>query len=115
MRFARIGTLRRCFGAERVQRLRIPRLREATLTAPIAGIRRLLANGSWNVAAAVIVVPVLIRSNLLDSAGEYIRKHVRGEGCAIVSDSNVTRLFANRVKKSLAVAGFDPTLITIPA
>ncbi len=58
--------------------------------------------------------PILIRSNLLDSAGEFIRKHVRGEGSAIISDSNVTRLFGNRVKKSLAAAGFDPTLITIP-
>jgi 3-dehydroquinate synthase len=59
--------------------------------------------------------PVLIRSSLLDSAGEYIRKHVYGERSAIISDSNVSRLFANRVKKSLASAGFDPTLITIPA
>lgn len=59
--------------------------------------------------------PVLVSSNLLDSAGEYIRKHVRGEGSVIISDSNVSRLFANRVKKSLASAGFDPTLITISA
>ena len=35
--------------------------------------------------------------------------------CAIISDSNVAPLFADRVKKSLASAGFHPTLITIPA
>ena len=35
--------------------------------------------------------------------------------CAIISDSNVAPLFADRVKKSLASAGFRPTLITIPA
>jgi len=37
------------------------------------------------------------------------------ETCAVISDSNVARLFADRVKKSLASAGFRPTLITIPA
>jgi 3-dehydroquinate synthase len=59
--------------------------------------------------------PILIRSSLLDSAGEYIRKHVRGEGSVIISDSNVASLFAERVKKSLSSAGFCPTLITISA
>ena len=37
------------------------------------------------------------------------------ETCAIISDSNVAPLFADRVKKSLTSAGFRPTLITIPA
>ena len=37
------------------------------------------------------------------------------ERCAIISDSNVAPLFADRVKKSLTSAGFRPTLITIPA
>ncbi|HEV2965795.1 MAG TPA: 3-dehydroquinate synthase, partial [Chthoniobacterales bacterium] len=35
--------------------------------------------------------------------------------CAIISDANVARLFADRVKQSLISAGFRPTLITIPA
>jgi 3-dehydroquinate synthase len=59
--------------------------------------------------------PVLIGSNLLDSAGEYIRKHVRSERSAIISDSNVARLFADRVKRSLTSSGFRTMLITIPA
>src|SRR5207253_4604168 len=35
--------------------------------------------------------------------------------CAIISDSNVGPLFADRVKQSLTSAAFEPTLITIPA
>ncbi len=42
------------------------------------------------------------------------RSRCRGQ-CAIISDSNVAPLFADRVKKSLVSAGFRPTLITIPA
>jgi 3-dehydroquinate synthase len=57
----------------------------------------------------------LIDTGLLDQLGEYTRKYLPGEKCAIISDSNVTQLFANRAKKSLASAGFRPTLITIPA
>src|SRR5207253_44461 len=37
------------------------------------------------------------------------------ERCAIISDSHVAPLFANRVKKSLVTVGLRPTLITIPA
>ena len=45
-----------------------------------------------------------------------MRKHSHFSAkCAIISDSNVAPLFADRVKKSLASAGFRPTLITIPA
>ena len=45
----------------------------------------------------------------------YLRKNVPGEACAIISDSNVAPLFADRIKKSLTSAGFRPFLITIPA
>jgi 3-dehydroquinate synthetase len=34
--------------------------------------------------------------------------------CAIISDANVRPRFADRLKRSLASAGFRPTLITIP-
>ena len=44
-----------------------------------------------------------------------MRKYLSGKTCAIISDSNVAPLFADRVKKSLMSAGFRPTLITIPA
>jgi len=58
---------------------------------------------------------VLIGSGLLDEVGNYTGKHVRSETCAIISDPNVARLFADRVEESLTLAGFKPTLITIPA
>ena len=58
---------------------------------------------------------VLIGEGLLDQVGARVRQHLAREMCAIVSDSNVAPLFANRVKKSLRPAGFQPTLITIRA
>ena len=58
--------------------------------------------------------PVLINAGLLDQLGEYARKYSTRERCVIISDSNVARLFANRVRKSLASAGLRPTLITVP-
>jgi 3-dehydroquinate synthase len=59
--------------------------------------------------------PVLAGTGFLDKVGQYARKYFPLEGCAIVSDSNVAPLFADRVKKSLTPAGFRPILITIPA
>ena len=59
--------------------------------------------------------PVLIEACLLDQVGEYVRKYLAREKCAIISDSNVAPRFASRVEKSLASAGFGATLITIPA
>ena len=59
--------------------------------------------------------PALVNAGLLDEVGTYVRKHLAHETCAIVSDSNVAPLFAERVKKSLASAGVRQTLITIPA
>jgi 3-dehydroquinate synthase len=59
--------------------------------------------------------PALVNAGLLDDVGTYARKHFARETCAIISDNNVAPLFANQVKKSLASAGFRPTLITIPA
>jgi 3-dehydroquinate synthase len=59
--------------------------------------------------------PALVASGLLKQLGTYARKYLRGKTCAIISDSNVGPLFANRAKRSLTSAGFKPTLITIPA
>jgi 3-dehydroquinate synthase len=56
-----------------------------------------------------------VGSNSLRQAGAYVRKHMPRGTCAIISDTNVAPLFANRVKRSLISAGFKPTLITIPA
>ena len=57
----------------------------------------------------------VIGSNLLDCAGELIAGKTRGPRCAIVADTNVAPLFADRVTKSLVSAGFQPTLITVAA
>ena len=57
----------------------------------------------------------LVGTNLLDQLGEYARKYLARERSAIISDSNVAPLFAERVTKSLRSAGIRSTLITIPA
>jgi 3-dehydroquinate synthase len=57
----------------------------------------------------------LIGGDLLDQVGKYARKHLPCNKCAVISDSNVARLFVDRVKKSLTSSGFRPILITIPA
>jgi 3-dehydroquinate synthase len=59
--------------------------------------------------------PVLLDTGMLDHAGECARKALSGATCVVISDRNVAQLFAGRVKRSLASAGFRPTLITIPA
>jgi 3-dehydroquinate synthase len=58
--------------------------------------------------------PVLVDAGLLGRLGNYARKYLPRERCAIISDGNVAPLFANCVKKSLIAADFRPTLITIP-
>ena len=59
--------------------------------------------------------PVVLDAGLLDRLGEYTRKHLASETCAIISDSNIAPLYAKRVQKSLTSAGFRHTVITIPA
>ena len=58
---------------------------------------------------------VLLRSGLIEQLGEWLCKFLRCRKCAIVTDSNVARLFSGQVMRSLTSAGFNPTLITIPA
>jgi 3-dehydroquinate synthase len=58
---------------------------------------------------------VLIESGLLASVGDVVKKQLGGLHCAVISDTNVARLFGDRVSRSLTSAGFQPTLITIPA
>ena len=57
----------------------------------------------------------LVGSQLLGQLGKRARKFLPGDTCAIVTDTNVGRFFASRVKLSLTSAGFKPTVITIPA
>jgi 3-dehydroquinate synthase len=58
---------------------------------------------------------VVIGEGLLEQLGTCLRNYLSGKACAIVTDSNVARVFAGRVRRSLTSAGFEPTLITIPA
>jgi 3-dehydroquinate synthase len=79
---------------------------EALHPVPIAAVK---------IAGARYRHPVLVGSGLIEQVGKRVRKYLPGNTCAIISDSNVAPLFADRVKESLASAGFRPTLITIPA
>jgi 3-dehydroquinate synthase len=58
--------------------------------------------------------PALIGSGLLDQLGHRVRKYVSGTASAVVTDNNIAALYADRIKKSLVSAGFQPTLVTIP-
>ena len=58
---------------------------------------------------------VLVGVGLLDQVGACARKYLPFESCAVISDVNVASLFSDRVNKSLASAGFQTALITIPA
>ena len=58
---------------------------------------------------------VLVGSGLLVSFGDLIKKELCGLRCAIVSDTTIATLFADRVKQSLASSGFQAMLITVPA
>lgn len=56
---------------------------------------------------------VLIGSGLLAETGQFVRRHVSGDRCAVVTDANVGPLFAETVGASLREANFLPELITI--
>jgi 3-dehydroquinate synthase len=58
---------------------------------------------------------VFAEAGLLDTIGSTIANILHGSRCAIITDSNVAPLFADRAKQSLTAAGFDPIVITIPA
>jgi len=59
--------------------------------------------------------PVIVGRTLIKRISRCVSKYVAPATCAIISDSNVTPLFGNRVKKNLTAAGFRPALIIIPA
>jgi len=56
---------------------------------------------------------VFVGSQLLDQAGPLIGAKLQGRVCAVISDDNVARHFADTVIKSLTAAGCRPTLITV--
>src|SRR5438132_14430957 len=58
---------------------------------------------------------VLIGPGVLDTVADAIQQKLSPSPCVIISDTNVAPLFADKIQKSLTPAGFEPTLITIPA
>ena len=60
--------------------------------------------------------PVHVGAGLLDRIGELSRAADLKPGrAALISDSNVVKLFGGRVEASLRDGGFDPVVIEIPA
>jgi 3-dehydroquinate synthase len=59
--------------------------------------------------------PALVGSGLIASTGKEVAHRLRCPRCAIISDTNISPLLADRVKQSLTSSDFQPTLITIPA
>jgi 3-dehydroquinate synthase len=57
----------------------------------------------------------VVGSQLLGKTGELIRETLSGRNCAVISDDNVAKHFAEPVLKSLTAASCEPTLITVPA
>lgn len=64
---------------------------------------------------AVYRYPALVGFGLIANAGKEVAKRLRGPRCAIISDTNIAPLLADRVKQSLTSSGFQPTFITISA
>jgi 3-dehydroquinate synthase len=58
---------------------------------------------------------VLVGPGLLGKAGPLIREKLDGRACAVISDDNVAKHFADPVLESLKAAGCQPTLLTVPA
>jgi 3-dehydroquinate synthase len=64
---------------------------------------------------AVYRYPALVGFGLIASTGEEVAKRLRCLRCAIISDTNIAPLLAERVKQSLTSSGFQSTFITMPA
>lgn len=56
---------------------------------------------------------VVIGPGALDQAGLLISQKLKRPECALVTDDNVAALFGEKVSRSLADAGFRPTLIKV--
>jgi 3-dehydroquinate synthase len=59
--------------------------------------------------------PIKIAPGLLNQLGRECARLKLGDRCAIITDTNVGRRFAKPVYESLVKAGFEPSLITVPA
>ncbi len=82
-------------------------------TMRLIGSNRILVMRSIRIEAGNNPYEVLVGPGLLDQAGSLLARKVKPSSCAIVSDSNVAPLYAERVMNSLTNSGFAPVLITI--
>ena len=58
---------------------------------------------------------IVISEHLLDQLGEHCKTQRLAGRCAVISDSNVAPLYAERALQSLAVSGFDAISLVVPA
>lgn len=58
---------------------------------------------------------ILIGAGLLSRLGAECRKLGLGRRCAVITDRQIAARYAPPARRSLERAGFDPTLITVPA
>ena len=58
---------------------------------------------------------IKVGGGLLSRLGTECARLKLGRRCAVITDSNVGRHFAKTALKSLAAAGFEPVLVTVPA
>ena len=58
---------------------------------------------------------VHVGPGLLDQAGSLAAGVIKAGKCALISDAHVAPLYAGRVSKSLAAAGFEPVTLVAPA
>ena len=58
---------------------------------------------------------VIVGRKLLAGSGTLIAQRMKGPACAIVTDENVAAHFGQFVAESVRAAGFQPTLVTVPA
>ena len=58
---------------------------------------------------------IVIRRGLLKTAAEEIKKVYPGKRIALVSDSNVTPLYAGAVRNALIDAGYEVKVVSFPA
>ncbi|MBU6402538.1 MAG: 3-dehydroquinate synthase [Verrucomicrobia bacterium] len=59
--------------------------------------------------------PIFLGSGLLSRLGTHCRRLGLGTRCAVITDRNVARHYGQATGRSLALAGFDPALVTVPA
>jgi 3-dehydroquinate synthase len=58
---------------------------------------------------------IKVDGGLLARLGDECAALQLGRRCAVITDSNVGKKFASAALKSLAAAGFEPVLVTVPA